>query len=127
MSLASAMHKMSSSMVHDDRAASQLIRTALLVMSRGGGGGWWSSITTPFTTRSPSAYCPSLFVSHLLLALRPFPSYPILYQIDSSAIMPDCVSYSTVMNVCLSWDKLKRVPNYRERAGELILLRYVVA
>lgn len=78
---------------------------------------------------NPKSLCllSSLFVSHLLLALCPFPSYPILYQIDSSAIMPDCVSYSTVMNVCLSWDKLKRVPNYRERAGELILMRYVVA
>jgi hypothetical protein len=38
-------------------------------------------------------------------------------------IMADQISYSTVMNVCTCWDRLKRVPNYREKCGELILQR----
>jgi len=33
------------------------------------------------------------------------------------------ISYKTVMNVLMSWDSLKAVPNYEERAGELIFRR----
>lgn len=33
------------------------------------------------------------------------------------------LSYSTVMNVLLSWDKLKQVPDHQDKAGELIFLR----
>lgn len=33
------------------------------------------------------------------------------------------VSYGTVMSVTMSWDRLKQVPNYQEKAGELIFCR----
>jgi len=33
------------------------------------------------------------------------------------------VSYNTVMDVTMSWDKLKQTANYQDVAGELIFLR----
>lgn len=36
--------------------------------------------------------------------------------------MPD-ISYGTVMAVTMSWDKLKAVPSYQDKAGELIFCR----
>lgn len=34
------------------------------------------------------------------------------------------VSYTTVMNVCLSWDALKKTEQYEQKAGDLIFERY---
>jgi hypothetical protein len=56
---------------------------------------------------------------------RPFPSLRSPSRNPKQPAMADEISYSTVMNVCTCWDRLKRVPNYRDKCGELILQRCV--
>ncbi len=35
------------------------------------------------------------------------------------------ITYEMTMDACTAWDKLKRLPNYKEVVGEMIFARYV--
>jgi hypothetical protein len=84
-----------------------------------------------FITSHYSHSCIFLTVSHVIIDIEPTsPTLPcyhahthtLVQQSINQSIMTLDVTYSNVMDVTLSWDRLKMTPNYKDVAGEHIFM-----